>query len=125
MTGEGPTITVEQADDLEANQPADIRLRLFLDEWVVGDVVKVYWDGEERSDVRQEYHLAEDIAGNPMDAQIYEVGQASWFLLDLDPEEAAKGKHTVKVVLEHRNPQVVSDIVLTNVELAVTYEAEE
>ena len=125
MTGEGPTITIEQGDDLEANQPADIRLRLFLDEWVVGDVVKVYWDGEERSDVRQEYHLAEDIAGNPMDAQIYEVGQASWFLLDLDPEEAAKGKHTVKVVLEHRNPQVVSDVVLTNVELAVTYEAED
>ena len=86
--------------------------------------MKVYWDGEERSDVRQEYHLAEDTAGNPMDAQIYDVGNASWFLLDLDPEEAAKGKHTVKVVLEHRNPQVASDIVLTNVELVVTYEGE-
>ena len=45
ITGEGPTITIEQGDDLEANQPANIRLRLFLDEWVVGDVVKVYWDG--------------------------------------------------------------------------------
>ena len=123
MTGEGPTITLEQGDDLEAIVPECVRLRLLLDQWVVGDVVRVYWDGEERTDVRREYHLAEDAAGNPMDAQIHDVGTSSWFLLDLDPAEAAKGKHTVKVVLEHRNPRVACDVVLTNVELVVTYGA--
>ena len=65
MTGEGPTITLEQGDDLEAIVPECVRLRLLLDQWVVGDVIKVYWDGEERTDVRREYHLAEDAAGQP------------------------------------------------------------
>ena len=54
--------------------------------------MRVYWDGGERTDVRREYHLAEDAAGNPMDAQIHDVGTSSWFLLDLDPDDAATGE---------------------------------
>ncbi len=121
LTGDGPTITVEQADDVSADTPESIQLRVRIDQWVVGDVVRVYWDGEERADIQRKYHIQEDAAGNPLGGQIHDVGSASWFLLNLTPDEAAKGKHTVRVVLEHRNPRVASDLVLTNVELVVRY----
>ena len=121
MTGDGPSITIEQADDLTANPPESVTLRVLLDQWVVGDEVRMYWDGQERKDWRRRYHLEEDAAGNPLGSQIYDVGFASWFILDLSPDDASQGKHTVKIVLERRNPRVAADIVLKNVELVVKY----
>jgi hypothetical protein len=121
LTLDGPTIDIDQADDLNADTPESIQLRVRIDQWVVGDVLRFYWDGEERADIQREYHIQEDAAGNPLGGRIHDVSSASWFLLDLTSAEATKGKHTVKVALEHRNPRVANDLVLTNVELVLRY----
>ena len=47
LTGEGPTISLEVADDFEAHKPALVQLRLRLNEWTNRDAVQVWWDGEE------------------------------------------------------------------------------
>jgi hypothetical protein len=123
LTGDGPTIILELADDLTADPPERVELRVRLDQWVKGDVVRLIWDGVERQNVESRYHLEEDRAGNPLAARIYDVGSATWLYSELSPSETATGPHAVKIVLEERNPRLACDIVLTNVELVVSYGA--
>ena len=52
------------------------------------------------------------------------MSSAVWLRCSLDPLEVPKGRHEVKVVLEERNPRMASDLILTDVELAVTYGGE-
>jgi len=121
LTGDGPTIRWEVADDLAADVPERVELRVRLDQWVKGDVVRLIWDGVERKNVESRYHLEEDRAGNPLAARIFDVGSATWLYSELSPSETATGPHTVKIVLEERNPRLACDIVLTNVELVISY----
>ena len=122
LTGDGPTISLNVAEDFSETSPTILRLRILLEQWVKGDVVKIYWDGQERTDITHSYLLEEDAAGNPLGGQIFDVGAASWFLIDLSTDEAAFGTHKVRVVLQKRNPKLASDITLTNVELLVRYD---
>ena len=64
---------------------------------------------------------AVDVAANPFGARVYDVSSAVWLTADLDPTEVQPGRHDVKVVLVERHPQLANDIILTDVELLITY----
>ena len=121
LTGDGPTVTVDVADDLSADTPARIELRVRLDQWVQGDEVRLLWDGVDHSDVTTTYDVAECFVGNPSGASIRDVGPAVWLSSQLRSADVSPGPHRAKVVLAKRNERMRTDIVLTNVELVITF----
>ena len=121
LTGDGPTVVLDVTDDLTSDVPKRVVLRVRLDQWVKGDVVRLLWDGAERDNVETRYDIAEDYVGNPFAAKIRDVGTAAWLSSELNPSEVSQGKHRAKVVLEERNPRMGIDIVVTNVELVITF----
>jgi hypothetical protein len=121
ITGDGPTITIDVADDLGSEPTKDVVLRIRLDNWVNGDVVKVLWDDQEQADMEQTYDFQEIEAGNPFGYKTFDVAQASWLSRRLSPKSVLKGKHQVKVVLKKRHPMIACELNLTHVELAIRY----
>ena len=121
LTGDGPSIILEVSDDLVSDPPESIELRVRLDQWVMGDVVRLLWDGAEQGNVETRYHTGEDVVANPFAARILDVGTAAWLSSKLSPTEVTRGQHQVKVTLAERNPKLACDIVLTDVELAIRY----
>jgi hypothetical protein len=115
LTGDGPTIRLDMADDLVADPPTTLQLRLRFSEWVDGDKVTVQFNSDELSSPEITY----DVAYEPL--TIGDVGPDVWYVFDIEPAQVALGTHHVKVILAERHPQVASDLVLTDVELAVTY----
>jgi hypothetical protein len=115
LTGAGPTVTLDIADDVMQDRSARIELRMRLDQWVKGDEVRVVWDGLalEHPDVR--YCTIQD------PHRISDVSSAVWLCFPLSPEQVAPGPHTAEVVLDRRHPQVACDIVLTDLELVIRY----
>ena len=121
LTGDGPTVVLDVADDLTADVPERVELRVRLDQWVKGDVVRVLWDGVARGNVETRYDFHKVSVANPFGAPISEVATAAWLSCEMSPSEVAPGPHRVKVILEERNPRVACDIVLTNVELLIEF----
>jgi hypothetical protein len=115
LTGDGPTIRLDIADDLVADPPTTLQLRLRFSEWVDGDKVTVQFNSDELSSPEITYGVAYE----PL--TIGDVGPDVWYVFDIEPAQVALGTHHVKVILAERHPQVASDLVLTDVELAVTY----
>jgi hypothetical protein len=114
LTGEGPTITIDMADDLAVDTPERVELRLLLKEWVKGDVMRVFWDGAELLDPETRYM-------SDRWTQISDVSGAAWLHFRLAPDRTGVGPHAVKVVLAERVPKMASDIVLTDVEVVIRY----
>ncbi len=112
LTGEGPEITLNVADDLSVDIPDSVELRVRLDQWVKGDLVHAYWDGSELEDLAVSY-------SSP--GHISDVSGSVWLCCQMDPSKVEVGPHKVKVTLSERNPKVVCDIVLTDVELVIRY----
>jgi len=112
LTGDGPTIQLDLAEDVTADVPAHVELRVRLDQWVKGDVVRVEWDGVELRDPQLQYSTTDHIS---------DVSAAAWLRFPMAPSQIEKGAHRVKITLEERNPKLACDIVLTDVELVVTY----
>ena len=115
LSGDGPTITLDMAADLAADPPKSIELRLHLDDWVVGDVVRVLWDGAELENATLTY-------GHASSPHISDVSPAVWLRFAMGAEEVSQGVHHIKAILDHRNPRLASDLLLTDVELVVTYD---
>ena len=115
LTGEGPTVTLDVAEAPTVDVPEAVQLRVRLDQWVKGDVVRVLWDGKERVDPEIRYCSIND------PHHISDVSGAAWLCFVLKPADVETGLHRVKVVLETRNPQLTPDVVLTDVELVITY----
>ena len=113
-TAEGPTISLQVAGDVDSDRPDRAELRLRLEEWVEGDVVRVEWNGS-----RLEQPQMRPIAASP--PSYSRVSNAVWQLYPLRPDQVAGGLQTVKAVLERRNERMSSAIVLTDVELALSY----
>jgi hypothetical protein len=115
ITGEGPTITLSIADDPPTDIPARVELRVRLDQWVEGDDIQVWWDGVqmERPEIR--YCRVDD------PHRIADVSSAAWLCFEMAPAKIVQGAHQVKAVLAERHPHVACDIVLTDVELVITY----
>ena len=112
LTDGGPTITLNVADDLSADVPESVELRVRLDQWVKGDVVHVFWDGSMLEDLHTSYSSPDDIS---------DVSDTVWLCCQMDPSKVAVGPHKVKVTLAERNPKMACDIVLTDVELVIRY----
>ena len=115
LTGDGPTITLDIADDLAEDTPASIELRVRLEEWVRGDVVRLLWDGIEVENSQVSYSQVRSEHG-------YDISNAVWLSKELSPESVCVGGHQVKVILTERNPRMACEIVLTDVELVIRYD---
>ncbi|MCZ6681337.1 MAG: hypothetical protein O7E52_29320, partial [Candidatus Poribacteria bacterium] len=111
LTNTGPRVVLDVTDDLTVETAANPLLRIRLDQWVRGDIVKVWWDNAELPDPQVRYNTD----------GISDVSATVWLCYRLVAEEVALGTHTVEVILETRNPKVASDIVLTDVELVIQY----
>ena len=120
MTQDGPTIHLVTADDFELDTPTAVQLRLRLSEWVRGDELKILFNGKEMTDADIAYCVAVDPHQLGASA-VGSFGPDVWVRFDLDAKDVPAGEHEVKVVLIKRHPQVASDLVLTDVELVVTY----
>ncbi len=121
ITGDGPTITLDVADDLTADVPERVELRVRLEEWVKGDLISVFWDGTERDNIEIQYHIENGSAADAFADYVTDVSDAVWLRSELSPSEVATGPHQVRIVLQERNPKLDCDIVLTNVELVIRY----
>ena len=121
LTGDGPTIKLDVAEDVTADGASRVELRLRLADWVKGDVVRVYWDGVEIDTLETHYHVQIDSYANSLRAPVSDVGTAVWLRTGLSRAQAGQGAHRVKVALSERNPRISGDLVLTDVELAITY----
>ena len=114
LTGDGPSVTLTVADDLAAEAPQSIELRIRLDEWVEGDEVEVTWDGESPGSPT----IVSDGVRSSMGSA---VSTTVWQSYALSADRVQAGGHRVKVILRKRNPKVLSDMVLTDVELVIRY----
>ena len=128
LTGEGPTITLEIADDFDAHKPALVQLRLRVNEWTNPDAVQVTWDAQQLASPQIDYcSLANPSpAGGaflapPRWRDIGEVSSAVWLTWDLTDSGVTPGEHAVGIAVRERNPLVGAALTLTDVELVVRY----
>ena len=128
LTGEGPTITIEVAEDFETHPPPALQLRLRVTEWTDRDALRVWWDGDELEAPRIDYCRLESPSPPggafqplPRWREIAEGSSAVWLSWDFSERDVPAGEHMVRVVVEERNPQVASSLTLTDVELVVRY----
>ena len=96
-------------------------MRLRFEEYLQGDIINIFWDGDLLQNVGVEYQIQEDAQGNPFGGQIYDWSSAVWLSTVLPKSVATAGSHKIMVVLEKRNVQVKSDVLLTNVEVVVQH----
>ena len=116
MRETGPHFDLDLADDLSADPPATITLRLRLQDWVAGDEVRCCWDGEVLADP----DIAYCHGGAPQ--PISDVSAAAWHSFALTADQAARGRHRLEVILLQRHPQLACDLILTDVEVLIRYE---
>jgi len=121
FTGTGPEIIMTLHDRFTPNSAPNIILRLRFEEYLQGDIINIFWDGDLLQNVGVEYQIQEDAQGNPFGGQIYDWSSAVWLSTVLPKSVATAGSHKIMVVLEKRNVQVKSDILLTNVEVVVQH----
>ena len=128
ITGAMPAITLDIADDVEADGASHLELRVRLDQWVVGDKVCVFWDGQELKDPEIRYCVMDNtnppggaFQPPPGIRRISDVSRAAWLCFPLRHADVAQGKHTVNVGLVERHPQLACDLVLTDVEVVIRY----
>ena len=121
LTDDGPTATLDIADDLNEDPPKRIELRVRLESWLKGDIVRLLWDGTERNNVEIRYHPEHDNYANPFASQIADFSNSVWLTSQMAHTDVPQGIHRVKVVLVERDPRLSHDIVLTHAELAIMY----
>jgi hypothetical protein len=128
LTGEGPTIVLETAEDFTARRPASLQLRLRIAEWTDRDAVRVRWDGDELEPPQISYCRLENpsppggaFPSPPRWREISEVSSAVWLTRDLDEGRVSAGDHALRVDVDERNPKVGVPLSLTDVELVVRY----
>ena len=128
LTGEGPTVTLVIAEDFDAHKPTVLQLRLRLNEWVEGDTVLTWWDGERLGEPVIDYCKLENPSPPggafqplPRWRDISEVSSAVWLSWDFTESGLSPGAHAVRVALRERNPRIAAALTLTDVEFVVRY----
>ena len=128
LSGHGPAVRLDIAEDFDASEPDVLQLRLRLNEWVKGDVVQTWWDGEKLGPPEMAYCRLDDPSPPggafqplPRWRDLAEVSSAVWLTWDLSAAAVPPGEHAVRVDLHERHPQVASSLTLTDVELVVRY----
>ena len=128
LTGEGPTVTLVIAEDFDAHKPTVLQLRLRLNEWVEGDTVLTWWDGERLGEPVIDYCKLENPSPPggafqplPRWRDISEVSSAVWLSWDFTESGLSPGAHAVRVALRERNSRIAAALTLTDVEFVVRY----
>ena len=128
LTGEGPTVTLVIAEDFDAHKPTVLQLRLRLNEWVEGDTVLTWWDGERLGEPVIDYCRLENPSPPggafqpiPRWRDISEVSSAVWLSWDFTESGLSPGAHAVRVALRERNPRIAAALTLTDVEFVGRY----
>ena len=128
LTDEGPTVTLVIAEDFDAHKPTVLQLRLRLNEWVEGDTVLTWWDGERLGEPVIDYCKLENPSPPggafqplPRWRDISEVSSAVWLSWDFTESGLSPGAHAVRVALRERNPRIAAALTLTDVEFVVRY----
>ena len=128
LTGEGPTVTLEIAEDFDAHMPASLQLRLRVNEWTNRDSVQVWWDGVELEPPQIDYCRLEDPSPPggafqplPRWRDLAEVSSAVWLSWNFSESGVSAGEHAVRLAVQERNPQVAAGLTLTDVEFVVRY----
>ena len=114
LTGRGARVKVDLGDEspTAAGSPR-CTLRLRLEELTSPDRIDVRWDDEP----------LQEAAPSPAPAQAWTVSTTAWLFFPLSPDQVGAGAHVAEVILGHRNPQVRSEIMLTDVEVVVDWGA--
>ena len=112
ITGDGPEITLDVIDDVTVDATNSIELRVRIQEWVWGDQIRVMWDGAELRNATTDYDLSDPLS---------DVSADIMFSFTLSLDQVASGPHRIKVILAERHTQVISDPVLTHVDLVIRY----
>jgi hypothetical protein len=128
LSGEGPTIALDVAEDFRAQAPATLRLRLRLNEWTKEDVVRVRWDEVQLEPPQINYCRLDNptppggaFQPPPRWRDISDVSSAVWLSWDLTNLGVTSGAHAVQIALCDRHPQIAASLMLTDVELVVHY----
>ena len=128
LTGEGPTIVLDIADDFAAHKPSLVQLRLRVNEWSNGDALAVQWDGEDLEPPQIDYCKLDSSSPPggaflpiPQWREIGEVSTAVWLSWNFTDSAVSPGEHSVRVAVRDRNPKVGAALNLTDVELVVRY----
>ena len=131
QTGDGPTVTLDLADDFDSQEPSSLLLRLRLNEWLPGDSVQVWWSEKELPAPEIEYCRLENpnppggaFQPPPRWRAIADWSTAVWLSWKLEAGQVVTGKQTVRVAVKERNAQVDAPMILTDAELVVRYEQE-
>ena len=128
QTGEGPSVTLDIAEDFDARNPTALTLRLRVNDWLDGDAIRTLWADEELPDPDISYCRLEN--PNPLGGAfmppprwrtIGDWSTAVWLSWNLETSQVAAGKQSVRVSLLERNAQVEAPLQLTDVELVVQY----
>ncbi len=128
LSGEGPTITLDLAEDFDANPPTTLHLRLRLNQWVKEDRIEVQWDGETLAAPEISYCRLEDPAPPggafqppPRWRELSDQSSAVWLSWNFTGSAIASGEHAVRVALRERNPQIAVPLTLTDLEFVLRY----
>ena len=119
LTDEGPMFHVSVYDkvarEATTNHLKSVELRVELDQFSLTDQVQVELDGE-RLDKPTVRSVAQEDVDDPSD-----VGESSWLVWSLNPEQADCGSHEVQIRLFKRNPHIKPPLVVRHVEIHVNY----
>ena len=125
FSGRGAVVSLSLGEEAQRQcEGCTVTLRLRLEEWTPVDRVEVRWDG---------HRLVWPPLPPPALAAgtIIEVNHDQWLRFALDSRaggagagevvDVGGGVHRVEVILLERNPQVLSEITLTDVEVLFDY----
>ena len=114
LSSRGAVVDLRLGPELKPG--VEVTLRLRLEQWTgVNDRIEVRWDG---------FIVGPELPSlSPAANTIIEVNHNKWMLFDLshDSFDVSQGVHAVEVTLLQRNPQVLSTIMLTDVEVLFEY----
>ena len=108
LTGDGPTFHINVHDDAAEDTAAELQIN--LDHYSPKDVVSVTFDGE--------------LLGEPALRRVggdANVTEDAWLVWKLRADQADRGTHEVRIVLEQRDPRLGVPMVVENVELHITH----
>jgi len=116
LTGDGPTFTISQHDDV-VSRAADLtalQLHIEIAHWAPEDEVAVSLDGNELG-APTIIDVAEKDSAPPR------VSENKWLVWDLRPEQIAKGQHQIKIVLVNRDSRISVPLTIEHIDLHVSY----
>ena len=123
LTGDGPLFHVSVHDDVVSESSAGrlvgTELHVEIEHFAPGDRVAVTLDGNELGGPAI-CNVAAEAPNVPED-----VAENSWLVWSLSPEQAARGRHEVKVLLLERDARIRSELVVAHVEIHVRYKGTE